>query len=50
VIFEQLFKITFVTTSFFSLFIGRKQWREKKVEKEQKHNVSMMEKVVKKLS
>jgi len=28
-IFEQPFDATFVTTSFFSLFIGQKQWKEK---------------------
>jgi len=33
VIFEQPFDTTFVTTSFFSLFIGQKQWREKKEER-----------------
>jgi len=34
VIFEQPFQTTYVTTSFFSLFIGQKQWREKKEERE----------------
>jgi len=34
VIFEQLFPTTFVTTSFLSLFISQKQWREKKEERE----------------
>jgi len=34
VLFEQPFETTFVTTSFFSFFIGQKQWREKKEEKE----------------
>jgi len=34
VIFEQLCDIIYVTTSFFSLFIGQNQWREKKKERE----------------
>jgi len=33
-IFEQPFDTTFVTTSFFFLFIGQKQWRKKKEERE----------------
>jgi len=32
-IFEQLFGITFLTTFIFFLFIGQKQWREKKEER-----------------
>ena len=34
VIFEQPFETTLVTTSIFSLFIDKKQWREKKEERE----------------
>jgi len=33
-IFEHPLETTLVTTSFLSLFIGQKQWREKKKEKE----------------
>jgi len=33
VLFEQPYETTYVTT-FFSLFIGQKQWREKKEERE----------------
>jgi len=40
----------FCDNFFFSLFIGKKQWRKKKNERELKHNVSMREKIVKKLS
>jgi len=39
-----------VTIFFLSLFIGEKQWGEKKEEREQKYNVDMRKKVVKKLS
>jgi hypothetical protein len=35
-----------MTTLFFSLFIGQKQWREKKDERGKEHNMSMREKVV----
>jgi len=34
VIFEQPFDTTFMTSSFLSLFIGQKQWREKNEERE----------------
>jgi len=34
VLFEQSNETTYATTSFFSLFIGKKQWREKKEERE----------------
>jgi len=34
VIFEQPFDTTFVTIFFLSLFIGQKQWREEKEERE----------------
>jgi len=33
-IFEQSFGTTFLTTFIFSIFIGQKQWREKKEERE----------------
>jgi hypothetical protein len=33
-IFEQPFGTTYLTTFIFSLFIGQKQWREKKEERE----------------
>jgi len=49
VIFEQPFETTLVTTSIFSLFIDKKQWREKKEEREQEHDVNMRDKVVKRL-
>jgi hypothetical protein len=39
-----------MTTLFFSLLIGQKQWREKKEERGLQHHVSMREKVVHKLS
>jgi len=32
-IFEQPFDTTFMTTFFFSLLIGQKQWKEKKEER-----------------
>lgn len=34
VIFEHPFETTLATTSFLSLFIGQKQWREEKEERE----------------
>jgi len=36
VIYEQPFEATFVTISFLSLFIGQKQWKEKKEERKKK--------------
>jgi hypothetical protein len=43
-------KGTLLTTLFFSLLIGQKQWREKKEERGQQYHVSMREKIVQKLS
>ena len=39
-----------MTTLFFFLLISQKQWRGKKDERGKEHNVSMREKIVKKLS
>jgi len=43
------FKTTFMTTLFFTFFIGQKQWRWKNEERGKEHHVSMREKVVQKI-